>query len=76
MSLEDTLNTVHGLIQKANLKVHEISDGAKRCDIHYAEEKAKSCEEIIQQISIKLEGVSLDLKEIFDVFGTESATRG
>ena len=76
MSLEDVLNTVHGLIQKAFIKVNELSDGAMRCDIIYAEEKAKACEEIIQQISIKLEGVTLDLKEIFDVFGSESATRG
>jgi hypothetical protein len=46
-----------------------------RCDLAYAEDKAKSCEEVIQQISFKLEGVALDLKEIFDVFGGDS-TRG
>jgi hypothetical protein len=74
-SLEDVLVVTQGLLTKATSRIVEIQDGGRRCDLPYAEERAKSCEDIIQQIAFKLEGVELDLKEIFEVFGAES-TRG
>lgn len=74
-SLEHILQSAEHLVNKAITRITEIQDGGMRCDLPYAEDRAKSCEDIIQQITFKLEGVELDLKEIFEVFGAER-TRG
>jgi len=58
-SLEDALNVTQQLLQSCSARVDEVRDGGMRCDLPYAEERARVCEEVIQQVSFQLEGVEL-----------------
>lgn len=57
--LDDSLNSTQQLLQSCSARVDEVRDGGMRCDLHYAEERARVCEESIQQVSFRLEGVEL-----------------
>ena len=41
----------------------ECQDGASRCQLHYTEEKADECDELLAQVSFSVEGVELALRE-------------
>lgn len=60
-SLDDTLNSTQELLQNCNAYVDEVRDGGMRCDLPYAEERAQVCEDAIQQVSFRLEGVELGM---------------
>jgi myosin heavy subunit len=57
IALQNELDSALGIFDQARARYLEATDGAMRCQLHYTEDRAEQCEEMISSLQFRMDGI-------------------